>query len=53
MPIEKEIRKMEENKENVINAEELKSEASNTVNQVKETMKNVNIKEETKVAKIL
>ena len=42
---------MEENKENVINAEELKSEASNTVNQVKETMKNVNIKEETKVAK--
>ncbi len=42
---------MEENKENVVNAEELKNEAANTVNQVKETMKNVNIKEETKVAK--
>ena len=38
---------MEENNEQKVNTEELKSEASNTVNQVKDTIKNVNIKKDT------
>lgn len=37
---------MEENKETKVDTEELKSEASNTVNQVKETIKNVDIKKD-------
>lgn len=36
-----------QNKENVVNTEELKKEATDTVNQVKETIKNVDIKKET------
>lgn len=35
---------MEEKEEKKVNAEELKSEASTTVNQVKDTIKNVDIK---------
>lgn len=45
---------MEENEnkqEPSINTDELKNETVNTVNQVKETMKNVNVKEEAKVTK--
>ena len=37
---------MAENEENKINTEELKSEASNTVNQVKDTIKKVDIKKD-------
>lgn len=37
---------MEENEENKVNTEELKNEASNTVNQVKDTIKNVDIKKD-------
>lgn len=45
---------MEENEnkqEKSVNTEELKNETVDTVKQVKETMKNVNVKEEAKVAK--
>lgn len=45
---------MEENEnkqEQSVNTEELKNETVDTVNQVKETMKNVNVKEEAKAAK--
>lgn len=35
---------MEEKEEKKVNTEELKSEASTTVNQVKDTIKNVDIK---------
>ena len=45
---------MEENEnkqEKSVNAEELKNETVDTVKQVKETMKNVNVKEEAQVAK--
>ena len=42
---------MEENNEQKVNTEELKSEASSTVNQVKDTIKNVNIKKDTVEAK--
>ena len=45
---------MEENenmKEQVVNTEELKNETVDTVKQVKETMKNVNVKEEAKATK--
>ena len=38
---------MEENEEKKLNTEELKSEATNTVNQVKETIKKVDIKKDT------
>lgn len=41
----------ENNNEKSINADELKQQTVNTAKQVKETMKNVNIKEETMVAK--
>ena len=42
---------MEDNKQNQnLNADELKKETSETVNQVKDTIKNVNIKNDTKVA---
>lgn len=41
---------MEENKENVIDTEELKKETANTVNQVKDTIKNVDIKNDAKEA---
>ena len=37
---------MEEKEEKKVNAEELKSEASTTVNQVKDTIKNVDIKKD-------
>ena len=37
---------MAENEENKVNTEELKNEASNTVNQVKDTIKNVDIKKD-------
>lgn len=37
---------MEGNEENKVNTEELKNEASNTVNQVKDTIKNVDIKKD-------
>lgn len=37
---------MAENEEKKVNTEELKNEASNTVNQVKDTIKNVNIKKD-------
>ena len=36
---------MEEKEEKKVNAEELKSEASTTVNQVKDTIKNVALKQ--------
>ena len=45
---------MEENenmKEQVVNTEEIKNETVDTVKQVKETMKNVNVKEEAKATK--
>ena len=37
---------MEEKEEKKVNTEELKSEASTTVNQVKDTIKNVDIKKD-------
>ena len=42
---------MEENNQNNVNAEELKKEAKETVNQVKDSFKNVNMKEETEKTK--
>lgn len=45
---------MEENEvkqENIVNTEELKNETVDTVKQVKETMKNVNVKDEAKATK--
>lgn len=42
---------MEENNQNSVNADEIKNQTVNTAKQVKETIKNVNIKEETMVAK--
>ncbi len=42
---------MEENEEKKVNTEELKTEAQNTVNQVKDTIKNVNIKKDTEETK--
>ena len=42
---------MEENNQNNVNAEEFKKEAKETVNQVKDSFKNVNMKEETEKTK--
>ena len=42
---------MEENNQNSVNTDEIKNQTVNTAKQVKETIKNVNIKEETMVAK--
>ena len=42
---------MEENNQNNVNAEDIKKEAKETVNQVKDSFKNVNMKEETEKTK--